>query len=97
VLDKIKKIMEMKDKMQEIKRQLDSLTFEITSSDGLVTIAMNGSQEVQKITITAPPAGLKQDLLERAFKDTFNAAIERSHKLAAQKMGAFAGMSLPGM
>ena len=97
MFDNIKNLMEMQKKMQEIKRQLDSLTFEIKSSDGIVTIAMNGSQEVQQVTITAEPAGLKADQLERAFKDTFNRAIKRSHEVAAQKMKDITGVRLPGM
>ena len=87
----------MQKKMQEIKRQLDSMTFEIKSSDELVTIAMNGSQEVQRVSINPSAAGLKTDLLERAFKDTFNRAIKRSHELAAQKMKDITGVNLPGM
>jgi DNA-binding YbaB/EbfC family protein len=97
MFDKIKNLMDMQKKMQEIKRQLDSATFEIKSSDGLVTIGMNGSQEVQSVSITADAAGLKKDLLERAFKDTFNRAIKRSHELAAQKMKDITGVNLPGM
>ena len=87
----------MQKKMQEIKRQLDSMNFEIKSSDGSVTIGMNGSQEVQSVSIMEDAAGLKKDLLERAFKDTFNRAIKRSHELAAQKMKDITGVNLPGM
>ncbi|MFA5100487.1 MAG: YbaB/EbfC family nucleoid-associated protein [Candidatus Omnitrophota bacterium] len=97
MFDKIKNLMEMQKKMQEIKRQLDGMTFEIKSSDGSVTIGMNGSQEVQHVSITPDAAGLKSDLLERAFKDTFNRAIKRSHELAAQKMKDITGVNLPGM
>ena len=97
MFDKIKNLMDMQKKMQEIKRQLDSATFEIKSSDGLVTIGMNGSQEVQHVSIAADAAGLKKDLLERAFKDTFNRAIKQSHELAAKKMKDITGVNLPGM
>jgi len=97
MFSKIKNLMDMQKKMQEIKRQLDSMTFEIKSSDGLVTIGMNGSQEVQSVSITADAAGLKAESLERAFKDTFNRAIKRSHELAAQKMKDITGVNLPGM
>jgi DNA-binding protein YbaB len=97
MFDKIKNLMEMQKKMQEIKRQLDSSTFEIKSSDGSVTIAMNGSQEVQSVSISADPSYLKAELLERAFKDTFNRAIKQSQALAAQKMKDITGINLPGM
>lgn len=97
MFDKIKGIMEMQKKMQDIKRQLDALTFEEKSPDGTVTVAMNGSQEVRSVTIAEPSSGLKKDVLERQFKDTFNAAIKRSHSLAAQKMKDVTGMNLPGV
>ena len=97
MFDKIKNLMDMQKKMQEIKRQLDNITFDIKSSDGSVTITMNGSQEVQRVAITAPSDGLKLGLLEHEFKDTFNRAIKHSHEVAAQKMKDVTGLNLPGM
>ena len=97
MFDKIKGLMEMQRKMQEVKRQLDAMTFEVKSPDGSVTVAMNGSQEVQYVAIAESPSGLKKDALERQFRDTFNAAIRRSHELAAQKMKDITGVNLPGM
>ena len=87
----------MQKKIQEIKRQLDDMTFDVSSSDGSVTITMNGSQEVQRVAIKAPADGLKAEVLEQAFKDTFNRAITRSHEIAAQKMKDVTGLNLPGM
>jgi DNA-binding YbaB/EbfC family protein len=97
MFDKIKNLMEIQKKMQEIKRQLDEMTFDVKSSDGSVTITMNGSQEVQRVAIDAPYDGLKPGLLEQSFKDTFNRAIKRSHEVAAQKMKDVTGLNLPGM
>ncbi len=97
MFDKIKGIMEMQKTMQEVKRQLDSTTFDVKSPDGLVTITMNGSQEVQKIAMSPDVAGAKLDHLEKTFKETFNKAIKRSHEIAAQKMKDVTGMKLPGM
>ena len=51
MLDKMKQLMEMQKKMQEMKRQLDAATFEVVSSDGLVKVVMNGSQEVQEVAL----------------------------------------------
>jgi len=97
MFDKIKGLMEMQKTMQEVKRQLDAMSFDIKSSDGLVTITMNGSQEVQKVSIVPDAAGVKTEQLERTFKDTFNRAIKRSHEVAAQKMKDVTGVKLPGM
>ena len=97
MLDKIKNLMEMQRKMQEIKRQLDAMVFEVRSQDGLVTISMNGSQEVQKVEIAGDAPASQADTLERSLKDTFNRAIKRSHDLAAGKMKDITGINLPGM
>ncbi|HOU36789.1 MAG TPA: YbaB/EbfC family nucleoid-associated protein [Candidatus Omnitrophota bacterium] len=97
MLDKIKGLMEMQRKMQEVKRQLDAMTFEVKSSDGFVTIAMNGSQQVQYVKIGGAVPETKTEVLERQFKDTFNAAIRRSHELAAQKMKDITGVNIPGV
>jgi DNA-binding protein YbaB len=97
MFDKIKGLMEMQKTMQEVKRQLDAMNFDIKSSDGLVTITMNGSQEVQKVSVAAEISGVKAEQLEKTFKDTFNRAIKRSHEVAAQKMKDVTGVKLPGM
>ena len=82
--------------MQDVKKELDSATFEIASSDGLVKIKMNGSQEVQDVIIKED-APLNSSVLSQRIKDTFNRAIKRSHELAAEKMKNVTGLNLPGM
>jgi len=97
MLDKMKQLMEMQRKMQEIKRVLDVMTFEITSSDGVVKIIMNGSQEVQEVTLQEGVGGVDKARLEKALKDAYNRAIKRSHDLAAEKMKGVVGFDIPGL
>ena len=97
MLDKMKQLMEMQRKMQEIKRVLDVMTFEITSSDGVVKIIMNGSQEVQEVTLQEGVGGVDKARLEKALKDAYNRAIKRSHDLAAEKMKRVVGFDIPGL
>lgn len=97
MLDKMKQLMEMQKKMQEMKRQLDAVTFEIASSDGLVRIIMNGSQEVQEVALQDTYAASDKTRLEKSIKDAYNRAIKRSHELAAQKMKGMAGFDIPGL
>jgi len=98
MFDKIKAIMDMKKKMEEIKQELDKTEFEISSSDGLVRITMNGSQEVQKVAIARNPQNLSDEKLQDAIKDSLNRAIKRSQEIAAQKMrDAAGGINLPGI
>ncbi len=87
--------MEMQKKMQEMKRELESTAFEISSSCGLVKITMSGAQEVKTVSIQGEQ--LEKAALERAMKDAYNRAIKRSQEIAAEKMKNIAGFNLPGL
>lgn len=97
MFDKMKALMEMQKKIQEMKQELENTIFEIDSSDGLVKIRMNGSQDLKDIVIKADPKELEKATLEKALKDAYNRAIKHSHELAAQKMKAVGGGNLPGL
>ena len=97
MFDKMKELFEMQKKMQEVKRVLENTNFDIQSSDGLVKIIMNGSQEVKDIVIKDNLGEPEKTRLESSLKDTFNRAIKRSQEVAAQKMKDVAGFNLPGL
>lgn len=97
MFDKMKQLMEMQEKMQEMKRQLDSISFEVTSVDGLVSVTMSGSQEVIKFVIHKELAGVAKADLEKITKDVYNKAVKRSQEIAATKMKEIAGLNLPGL
>jgi DNA-binding YbaB/EbfC family protein len=97
MFDKMKQLMEMQKKMQEMKRQLDATTFEVTSADGLVTVAMSGSQEAVRFTINKELAQVSKADLEKIIKDVYNKAVKRSQEIAASKMKEIAGLNLPGL
>jgi len=99
MIDKMRQLMEMQRKIQEIKRQLDNTFFEISSSDGLAKVTMNGSQEVKMIVFTegALETDEAKTKLEEAAKDAYNRAIKHSQKIAAEKMKDAAGLNLPGL
>lgn len=92
MFDKLKGLMELQKKMQQIKKELEETTFDVASSDGSLTITMNGSQEVRDVRMAAG-----QEKLAGQIRDTVNRAIKRSQEIAAQKMKDAAGLNLPGM
>jgi DNA-binding YbaB/EbfC family protein len=96
MLDKLKALMDMKNKMEQINRELEKTVFDITSPDGLVKITMTGSQDVQDVCIQKDMAGLSKNTLEKAFKDAYNKAVKHSRDIAAQKMKDITGFNLPG-
>ncbi|MCX5708809.1 MAG: YbaB/EbfC family nucleoid-associated protein [Candidatus Omnitrophica bacterium] len=97
MFDKIKGLMEMRKKLEEIKKELDKTNFDIEGPGGIVKITMNGSQEVQEVTFGAGSLDGQKDRLQKDIKDTFNRAIKRSQEIAAQKMKEATGINLPGM
>ncbi len=97
MFDKIKGLMEMRKKLEEIKKELDITNFDIESPGGLVKITMNGSQDVQEVTFGVSSLDGQKDKLQKDIKDTFNRAIKRSQEIAAQKMKEATGINLPGM
>ncbi|MFH1191015.1 MAG: YbaB/EbfC family nucleoid-associated protein [Candidatus Omnitrophota bacterium] len=97
MFDKMKGLFEMQKKMQAVKRELDNISFDIQSSDGLVKITMNGVQEVKEVVLKDNLGESEKARLASALKDTFNRAIKRSQEVAAQKMKEVTGFNIPGL
>ena len=93
MLDKMKQLWEMKRKMDEIKKELDSL--ELASEDNLVKVTITGSREVKRVELKCDPAATDKAKLEASLADTVNRAVRESQKAAAQKMSALGG--IPGL
>ena len=93
MLDKMKQLWEMKQKMDVIKKELDSLVLE--SEDNFVKVAITGSQEIKAVTIKVDLAGADKAKLEASLAETMNRAVRESQKSAAQKMSALGG--IPGL
>jgi DNA-binding YbaB/EbfC family protein len=97
MFDKMKNLLEMQKKMQEVKRALEETNFDIQSSDGTVKITMNGAQEVKTITLKNSLNEQDNARLEAALKDAFNRSIKRAQEVAAQKMRDVTGFNIPGL
>jgi len=97
MFDKMKALIEMQKKMQELKRELENMDFEITSFDNLLKIKMNGAQEVKEVNFLGDLSAMEKTNLEKTIKDTYNRAIKRSQDLAAEKMKGVTGLNLPGL
>jgi len=97
MFDKMKGLFEMQKKMQQIKRELENTNFDIQSSDGLVKITMNGSQEIKEVVIKDNLGEIEKGQLANSLKDTFNRSIKRSQEIAAQKMKDVTGFNIPGL
>ncbi len=95
MLDKMKELWEMKQKMDEIKKELDSVTLE--SEDNYVRVGISGSQEIKSVSIKSDLTSVDKAKLEAAIVETVNRAVKQSQKTAAAKMSQLSGFKLPGM
>lgn len=97
MFDKMKALLDMQKKMQQMKEELDNATFEVTSHDGLVKITMSGSQQVKEVNIRGELRETDKASLEKASTDVYNRAIKRAQEIAAGKMKDISGLDLPGL
>ncbi|MFA5090687.1 MAG: YbaB/EbfC family nucleoid-associated protein [Candidatus Omnitrophota bacterium] len=97
MFDKMKALMDMQKKMQEMKKELDNTHFEVTSPDGIIKITMNGAQEVEAVSVQGDIQRMDKTQLENAAKDAYNKAIKHSHEIASSKMRGITGFDIPGL
>ncbi len=95
MFDKMKELMELKRKMDEVKKELDSIALE--SEDALVKIGISGSQEITRVLIKGDLASADKAGLEASLVETINRAIKQSQRTAAGKMSQLSGLALPEM
>jgi nucleoid-associated protein EbfC len=97
MFDKVKELMELKKKADQLKKELEATTIEINEARG-IKMVMNGAQIVQSIEIDesmlAP--GMKNRIQMDLLK-SFNNGVKKSQQAAAAKMRNIPGLNLPGM
>lgn len=95
-LDNMKQMMEIKQKMDEVKKRLDTIT--VVEENEYVRITVTGNRKIKDITILKNDDVVK---LEGKLQSGINAALEKADNvMQAEMMGATKGMmpsGLPGM
>lgn len=91
-LDNMKQLMEMKQKMDEVKKRLDSI--ELVSENDYVKVTTNGNRQIKDITI------LKSDdkaALEGKLQKAINEVLEKSDNVMQSEMMAVTKGVMPDM
>lgn len=95
-LDQMKQLMEIKTKMEEVKKRLD--TIEVTAENDYVKITATGNRKIKNIEILLSDDKI---VLEGKLQSAINEALEKSDKIMqSEMMGATKGMmpeDLPNM
>jgi nucleoid-associated protein EbfC len=96
----INQMMKQAQQMQErLQKQMAETKVEATAGGGMVTVVMNGSKQLQSITID-PEAVNKEDV--EMLQDLILAALNDAHRKADEAMskqmqGMMGGMKIPGL
>lgn len=93
MLDKIKQLYELKQKTEQIKRELEQAEVEVVEGD--IKIVITGAQKIKKIEL-ADSSCADKVALEAKLQGCVNSAIKKSQELAAKKMQEITGFNLPG-
>jgi len=97
MIDKLKQLMEVKRQAEQLKRELESTTIDVSDVRG-ITVTIDGAQNFRSVTVE--PTLLNAENKTRFEMDllrSLNAAVKKSQALAAQKMRHLTGFDIPGL
>ncbi len=96
----IQQMMQQAQQMQErMQKQMADTRVEATAGGGMVTVVMNGSKQIQSLTldpevVSADDVEMLQDLIVAAVND---AARRVDEAMAQQVGGMMGGLKIPGL
>lgn len=96
----IQQMMKQAQQMQErLQKQMADLRIEGNAGGGMVTVIMNGSKQLQSITldpevVSKEDVEMLQDLIVAAFND---ASRKVEEELSRQMGGLMGGLKIPGL
>ncbi|MBC7196196.1 MAG: YbaB/EbfC family nucleoid-associated protein [Deferribacterales bacterium] len=97
----MKQAQKMQKKMEEIQAQVAKEVVEASAGGGMVTVKVNGNQEVVEITIEKSVVDPEDvEMLQDLIVAAVNEGIKKSQELVKEKMAAVTGgmgLNLPGM
>lgn len=95
----MKQVQQLQAKMEKIQAELASMEVEGSSGGGMVTVTVNGKQDVMSVKID-PEVVDKDDveMLQDLIVAAINQAKQKAQEVQAEKMaGLTGGLNIPGM
>ncbi|MBF0427216.1 MAG: YbaB/EbfC family nucleoid-associated protein [Magnetococcales bacterium] len=95
----LKQAQQMQERMARMQEELSATTVSGQAGGGLVTVTMNGKQELQKVRIDPKllqpeDAEMLEDLVAAAFNDAQRRLLEITQQQLSQVTG---GLNIPGL
>ena len=98
----LKQAQEMQQQIEEVQGQLSDMIVEAESGGGMVTVKVNGKQEVLEVNIDPEAMAEDREMLEDLIISALNKAISKAQTDSQEKMnsvagGMMSGLKIPGM
>ena len=93
---------EVQKKIEEVQSDLEKITINTESGGGLVTVMINGKQEILELNISKEALKEDKELLEDLIISAINKALSDSQEEMQSRMnsvtgGMLGGLKVPGM
>jgi len=97
--DMMKQAQKLQSKMLELQEELADKTVEATAGGGMVTVVINGRQEIVSLTIDPEVVDRQEiEMLQDLIIAAVNEGIRRAQQIWAEEMKKLTGgMSIPGL
>ena len=99
ILDIMKQAHKMRKELQRIQEELAKRTIEATSGGGMVTVIVNGSQELLSVKIERDIVDPEDiEMLENLILAAVNEGIKKSQDMLKEEMAKITGgINIPGL
>ena len=94
MFDNLKKLMELKKTMTEVKKRLDEMVIKVESPAKNFEMTISGSQQVRELKLLRDLKEVSKEDIEKDLTELFNKAVKDSQAMAAQAMGGLASLGL---
>ena len=98
----LKQAQDMQKKMENVQNELSDLIVEADSGGGMITVKVNGNQEILELNIDQEAQNEEKEVLEDLIISAINKAITLVKSKSQDKMnsvtgGLSSGLKIPGM
>ena len=98
----LKQAQEMQTQIEEVQNQLSDMIIDAESGGGMVSVKVNGKQEVLELNIEESALKEEKELLEDLIISAINKGLSKAQAESQSKMnsvtgGMMGGMKIPGL
>ena len=93
----LKQAKDMQEQIEQAQSQLAGLVIEADSGGGMVSVKVNGKQEIIELNIDTNAMSEDKEMLEDLIISALNKALSKSKSDSQEKMNSIAGGMMGGM